>query len=172
MLITTSFLKTNLVEENLLQETYLLINNNVIDCYILFYFSRNNWLMEIRVVTTFMENLGSMQASNFNLIKVHTMNHYVDSIHRSGSPFEYSTNLYEHLHITLMKAGYRGSNRRNFSKQIVKHNKHLQALCRMTKESEGFEASVKEITKLDQVYICSCFFNVYNFLRILHHKKY
>jgi hypothetical protein len=100
------------------------------------------------------------------------MNHYVDSIHRSNSPFEYSTNLYEHLHIMLMKAKYRGNNRSNFSKQIVKHNKRLQVLRRMTKETECFEASVKEITKLDQVNICSYFFNIYNFLRILHHKKY
>jgi hypothetical protein len=60
----------------------------------------------------------------------------------------------------LMKAGYRGSNCRNFSKQIVRHNKRLQALRRMTKETEGFEGSVKEITKLDQVNICSYFLNV------------
>ena len=105
--------------------------------------------MEIRAITTFMGNLGSMQASNFNRIKDHIMNHYVDSIHRSDSHFEYSTNLYEHLHTTLMKAKYRGNNCSNFSKQIVKHNKCLQVRCCITKENEGFVALVKEITKLD-----------------------
>lgn len=56
-----------------------------------------------------------------------------------------------------MKVEYRGSNCGKFFKQIVKHKKCLQVLHCMTKETKGFEALVKEITKLAQVNIHSFF---------------
>ena len=80
------------------------------------------------------------------------MCHYIDAIRRSGAPFEYSSNLYEHLHIALMKSAYRNSNRRNYSTYIVKHNKRLQALRKYALEREGFSQPVEKTTALDLVH--------------------
>ncbi|CAM6089392.1 unnamed protein product [Calypogeia fissa] len=73
-------------------------------------------------------HLGSWQKSNFGLVKVHAMSHLSESIRRSGMPWEYSTNMYEQLHISLMKNAYRGSNRRAFNPQIVAYHVRLKAI--------------------------------------------
>ncbi len=62
-----------------------------------------------KAIDTFKEMFISWQKSDFNFVEIHVMSHYVDSICRFGAPFEYSANLYEHLHITLMKATYCGA---------------------------------------------------------------
>jgi hypothetical protein len=59
-----------------------------------------------RALSSFKGTLSSWQISEFNLVKVHAMTHYVDSIRQVGSPFEYSANMYEHLHIVLLKQAY------------------------------------------------------------------
>lgn len=73
--------------------------------------------------------LGAHQ--NFCRIKVHMMSHYGDCIWRSGVPFEYSTNLYESLHLLLMKVGYRASNRRNAIPQVIDHHRTLCAVRKL-----------------------------------------
>jgi 23S rRNA maturation-related 3'-5' exoribonuclease YhaM len=52
-------------------------------------------------------------------VKIHAMSHFNDCIRRSGLPWEYSTNMYEQMHTTLMKAGYRSSNKRQATPQIA-----------------------------------------------------
>jgi hypothetical protein len=79
------------------------------------------------------------------------MRHFSDAIRRSGSPFEYSTNMYEHLHINLMKSAYRSSNRRDYTGQILKHNSRLQSYRRKVGEVEAFDAAKEKVTALDQV---------------------
>jgi hypothetical protein len=82
------------------------------------------------------------------------MVHFNPSIRRSGSPFEYSTNMFEHLHIDLMKKSYRSSNRRDFTGHILKRNSLLQAYRRKSGELEPFENSTSErMTTLDEVCI-------------------
>jgi hypothetical protein len=100
--------------------------------------------------------LGKYQKSNFDIVKVHAMTHLSDSIRRSGIPVEYSTNLYEHLHILLMKVPYRASNKKAFAKQMTHHNQRLLALSRRN-TSSSFEVgkSDERYTVLDKVRI-SC----------------
>jgi len=84
-------------------------------------------------------------------VKIHAMSHFSDVIRRSGTPFEYSSNLYEHLHIALMKAAYRRSNRKDYINYIVKHNRRLQALRKNAQEREGFAPTTEKTTALDLV---------------------
>ena len=79
------------------------------------------------------------------------MRHFSDAIRRSGTPFEYSSNLYEHLDIALMKAAYKRSNRKDYINYIVKHNRRLQALRKNAQEREGFASNVEKTTALDLV---------------------
>jgi hypothetical protein len=79
------------------------------------------------------------------------MLHYNPSIRRSGAPHEYSSNMYEQLHIALMKIAYRRSNKKDWQSYIVKHNRRLQALREKTIGREGFELPEHRDTPLTMV---------------------
>jgi hypothetical protein len=79
------------------------------------------------------------------------MMHYIDSIRRAGSPFEYIANMYEHLHIMLIKQAYQGRNCRDYMGHIAKHNLWLQTLRKVARNIEGFEAPLEWVTILDKV---------------------
>jgi len=64
------------------------------------------------------------QKSNWKIVKVHAMYHYVDDIRRAGNTSEYSADMWESLHKNLMKNPYRGSNKKNVTSQILNH--HLE----------------------------------------------
>jgi hypothetical protein len=85
--------------------------------------------------------LGSSQASAFGTVKVHSVSHYPDCIWRSGVPSHYSANLYESLHIQLLKIGYRSSNRREAMEQVVLHHQKLCAQCALA----GLDAIDEEV---------------------------
>ena len=102
-------------------------------------------------VLSFKNNLGRWQKSSFKIIKIHNMVHYAPSIRRSGAPIEYSSNLYEHLHIAIMKIPYRVSNKREYIEYIVKYNRRLEALRRATARREEFLPSIGKNTALDMV---------------------
>jgi hypothetical protein len=104
-----------------------------------------------RALSSFKGTLSSWQRSEFSLVKVHAMTHYIDSIRRAGSPFEYSVNMYEHLHIVLIKQAYQGSNRRDHMGHIAKHNLRLQTLQRVVGNMDGFEAPLERVIALDKV---------------------
>ena len=93
------------------------------------------------------------QKSGFNTVKIHVMSHFNDCIRRSGLPWEYSINMYEQMHTTLMKAGYRSSNKRQATPQIARHNQRLVALQKMQDTMEGLDNSreKEKYTSLDQV---------------------
>jgi len=97
------------------------------------------------------------QKSGFNTVKIHAMSHFNDCIRRSGLHWEYSTNMYEQMHITLMKAGYRASNKRQATPQIARHNQRLSALRKLQDTMEGFDnmRPKEKYTALDQVSIQS-----------------
>ncbi|CAI7856040.1 unnamed protein product [Closterium sp. NIES-54] len=67
-----------------------------------------------------MEHFGVAQSSEFDTPKVHAMLHVSDDIRRAGVPVHYCTDLYEHVHITLVKRPYRGSNKRNAEASITR----------------------------------------------------
>lgn len=81
------------------------------------------------------------------------MSHYSKAIRRSGAAFEYSSNMYEHLHIALMKTAYRSSNKKDYLSYIVKHNRRLQALREKAIGREGFLPPEGKNTPLIQVHI-------------------
>jgi hypothetical protein len=62
------------------------------------------------------------------------MSHYSSCIQRLSLPSEYSTNIYEHVHIALMNVTYRRSNNRKTTKQIVKHNGRLEMIRTLRKQ--------------------------------------
>ena len=103
------------------------------------------------MVTAFVQEFSRWQKSEFQIVKIHAMSHYSQAIRRSGSPFEYSSNMYEHLHIALMKTAYRASNKKDYHSFIVKHNRRLQALRKSALGKEGFEHPEKGGSTLDEV---------------------
>jgi hypothetical protein len=105
-------------------------------------------------------SLKDWQKSAFNTIKVHMMSHYDPCIRRSGLPWEYSTNMFEHMHVALMKKAYRRSNKKNASLQIIKHNRRLEMLRTVGRHLQGFEnIQVHRETILDNV--CELPFDLY-----------
>jgi len=104
-----------------------------------------------KAIHAFIGALSRWQKSDFHLVKVHAMSHFSDAIQRSGLPFEYSSNLYEYLHIALMKATYKCNNQNEYINYIVKHNRRLQVLWKNAQEREGFAPIVEKTTIQDLV---------------------
>jgi Plavaka transposase len=72
------------------------------------------------LVKKLIEVFGSEQKSNFNLPKVHALLHYPEAIRRAGVTSEYCANLWESLHIGLVKQPYRAGNRKDTNRYILK----------------------------------------------------
>jgi len=104
-----------------------------------------------RTVDSFRIHLTRWQKSSFNLVKVHNMKHCAMSIRRSGAPIEYSSNMYEHLHMALIKTGYRISNKKNFLDHIVKHNRRLEALRQKASENDAYSSCIRKNATLEKV---------------------
>jgi hypothetical protein len=58
--------------------------------------------------------------NNFNIPKLHSMHHYIDSIISQGFADSFNTQSPECLHIDFAKNAYQATNKRNFVKQIIK----------------------------------------------------
>ncbi|KAI5987191.1 hypothetical protein EDD15DRAFT_2174021 [Pisolithus albus] len=56
---------------------------------------------------------------DFNVPKIHSMQHYVSSIRALGSADGYNTEYPERLHIDYAKDGYRASNKRDYVEQMA-----------------------------------------------------
>jgi hypothetical protein len=57
---------------------------------------------------------------HLNITKFHSLLHYVDSIKLFGTTDNYSTELFEHLHIDFSKEGWRASNHRDAYPQMIR----------------------------------------------------
>lgn len=57
---------------------------------------------------------------DFNIPKLHSMQHYLAAIISRGSADGYSTESPERLHIDFAKSAYRASNKKNYIKQMMK----------------------------------------------------
>jgi len=98
-----------------------------------------------RAVMTFKTHLGMWQKSNFNLVKIHAMKHYLSSICCSRAPIEYSSNMYKNLYIAMVKIVYWASNKKQFLDFIVKYNRRLEALQMSTLEKDGYSPRLEKI---------------------------
>ncbi|KIJ43708.1 hypothetical protein M422DRAFT_169513 [Sphaerobolus stellatus SS14] len=59
--------------------------------------------------------------NHFRIPKIHMMEHYVMLIHLKGSADWYNTEQSERLHIDCAKQGYRASNKKNYTDQMVRY---------------------------------------------------
>ncbi|KAF8440917.1 hypothetical protein L210DRAFT_961883 [Boletus edulis BED1] len=57
--------------------------------------------------------------TDFNILKIHSMNHYTASIYLFGSADGFNTEVPECLHIDLAKWAYRASNRQDYVIQMT-----------------------------------------------------
>jgi hypothetical protein len=76
------------------------------------------------------------------------MLYYNLSIYRSGVPYKYSSNMYEQLHVALMKIAYIKSNKKYWHIYIVKLKRRLQLLQEKSISREGFKLLEKRDTSL------------------------
>ena len=60
--------------------------------------------------------------------------------------------MYEHLHIAIVKTGYRISNRKNFLNHIVKYNRRLEALRNNAMRNGANSCSIGKNATLDKVH--------------------
>ncbi|KAG1739500.1 hypothetical protein EDD22DRAFT_982278 [Suillus occidentalis] len=65
-------------------------------------------------------NLGPCNIEDFNFAKLHSLEHYVDSIWRFGTTDNYNTKATEHLHIDFAKDAYKVTNKKEFWEQMTR----------------------------------------------------
>jgi len=64
-------------------------------------------------------NLGARNNEDFNFEKLHSLEHYADSIRRFGTTDNYNTEASERLHIDYAKNAYRSTNKKEFLEQMT-----------------------------------------------------
>ena len=67
---------------------------------------------------------------HFNIPKVHSMSHYVESIKKLGAADGYDTNIFERLHIDVAKDAYDASNKKDALKQMARWLERRDSLHR------------------------------------------
>ena len=65
---------------------------------------------------------------HFRIPKIHMMEHYIALIRAKGAADGFNTELSERLHIDLAKDGYRASNRKDYTKQMVTYLNRQEAI--------------------------------------------
>ncbi|KIK44335.1 hypothetical protein CY34DRAFT_23094 [Suillus luteus UH-Slu-Lm8-n1] len=107
---------------------------------------------------------------HFNIPKIHSMVHYIDSIRLFGSADRFNTELPERLHIDLAKRAYCASNRRNYIIQMTTWLRRQESLyikdaylhCRSDSEddipanSHQLHTMPRQIHRYFVPKICSC----------------
>ncbi|GJP33700.1 hypothetical protein CLOM_g18222 [Closterium sp. NIES-68] len=92
-----------------------------------------------KLVPLLVENFKDEQSSEFNIPKIHAMLHVADDIRRGGIPVHYCSDLYEHIHIALVKRPYRASNKRNAEASITRRCLITELIDSMTATEDGVE---------------------------------
>ena len=69
---------------------------------------------------------------HFNISKIHNIKHYIDSIHSRGTTDGFNSEATERLHIDLAKLGYRASNKKEYTVQMVRWLTRQEAVHRFT----------------------------------------
>jgi hypothetical protein len=65
-------------------------------------------------------NLGARNIEDFNFAKLHSLEHYADSIRRFGTTDNYNTEATERLHIDFAKDAYKATNKKEFWEQMTR----------------------------------------------------
>jgi hypothetical protein len=69
---------------------------------------------------------------HFNISKIHNIKHYIDSIRSQGTTDGFNSEASERLHIDLAKLGYRASNKKDYTVQMVRWLTRQEAVHRFT----------------------------------------
>ena len=69
---------------------------------------------------------------HFNISKIHNIKHYIDSIRSRGTTDGFNSEASERLHIDLAKLGYRASNKKDYTAQMVQWLTRQEAVHRFT----------------------------------------
>jgi hypothetical protein len=85
-------------------------------------------LDEFHVLKQVFIDLGTR--SDFNIPKLHSMQHYTRSIRLLGTADGYNTEGFERLHINLAKDAYRASNRRDYVAQMTTWLRRQEAVAK------------------------------------------
>jgi hypothetical protein len=88
------------------------------------------------------------QKTQWRFPKMHLSTHYSDCITRGGVTIQYNANLYEHLHINIVKRPWRCSNKRDATGQVAAHWSRGQLLHSL-EDSTGDRSSY--MTAMDKV---------------------
>ncbi|CAI5478295.1 unnamed protein product [Closterium sp. Yama58-4] len=89
-----------------------------------------------RLVLMLMSEFKGDQKSKFNVPKIHRMLHVTDDIKRRGILIHYCTDVYEHVHVAVMKRPYRASNKRNAEASITRCCLNSELVEKMTTSAE------------------------------------
>ncbi|KAI0056853.1 hypothetical protein BV25DRAFT_1872634 [Artomyces pyxidatus] len=63
--------------------------------------------------------LSARAGGNFNLPKLHSLQHYIDSIREFGATDNYNTETTERMHIDFAKEAYRATNKKDYIEQMT-----------------------------------------------------
>lgn len=100
------------------------------------------------------------QTSGWSFPKIHAIHHYSQDIRRGGATEEYSADMWENLHKTLMKGPYRGSNYKKVENQLMNHHAEvwsLSALREKLEEDEEADEDESLITEVTNLTFFMCF---------------
>ncbi|KAF8871060.1 hypothetical protein CPB84DRAFT_1818259 [Gymnopilus junonius] len=78
---------------------------------------------------------------HLNLPKLHSLNHYIDSIELFGTTDNYNTEMFERLHIDFAKHGWRATNQRDEFPQMIRwlsRQEKLSYFNALTKQPSNF----------------------------------
>ena len=73
---------------------------------------------------------------HFQFPKMHLLSHISESICRMGSPDNFSTDVWELLHVEIVKEAYRSTNSVNVKEQILWYNDRYRGLAYMIQTLE------------------------------------
>ena len=82
-------------------------------------------------LSTFHDSKSAFNRKDFNIPKIHSLTHYVESIKSRGTADGYNTESPEWLHIDFAKRAYRASNRREYLIQMTVWLKRQEAVALM-----------------------------------------
>jgi len=90
------------------------------------------WIAFHQNFNYFVEKGVRKSRDDFNIPKLHSMQHYIAAIISWGSADGYSSESPERLHIDFAKSAYRASNKKNYIKQMTKWLTRQEACYRFT----------------------------------------
>ncbi|KAG2033423.1 hypothetical protein BDR03DRAFT_871998, partial [Suillus americanus] len=94
--------------------------------------------------------MGGRKATHFNILKIHSMQHYVELIRWFGSAEGFNTESPECLYIDYAKEAYCARNKKDYIAQMTVWLQHQEAVDRFSMYLEWYESHTTETTESRQ----------------------